>query len=551
MRSCESCHSLEDTHDWLPYKTRHTDVLSCETCHIPNIYFSALEQVDWTAVTLDESPLVSYRGAESCSDIQLAGEDTSAGTLQLIANPGNPSAQATTLITGYQPILLPITQADGASKLAPFNLVTSWYWIYGEPAQPVPQAALQSAWLEDSAYVPEVLALFDANGDGFLANGELIIDQPEKEALIASRLAAQGLDNPRISAEIQPYSINHNVTHGEWAIQDCQTCHSEASRLAAPLQLAAYLPGDTLPEFVQDTKVIVNGEMQTQEDGSLVYYPDVAASDLYIFGNNRVAWVDLLGSLAFVGVLLGITVHGGMRFAASLRMPHGTPRTKKVYMYTVYERLWHWLQTITILLLLFTGLIIHRPDTFGIFNFRYVVQVHNILAVLLLINAGLSLFYHLASGEIKQYIPRIPGFFDQAIEQAVFYTRGIFQGQHHPFEKTPEKKLNPLQQITYFGILNVLLPLQIITGILMWGAQQFPEQINRLGGLPFLAPFHSLIAWLFAAFIVAHVYLTTTGPEPMAGIKAMMMGWDEVEIPYEVNEETEDDNNHRDQTQDA
>ena len=53
-----------------------------------------------------------------------------------------------------------------------------------------------------------------------------------------------------------------------------------------------------------------------------------------------------------------------------------------------------------------------------------------------------------------------------------------------------------------------------------------------LGGLPFLAPFHTLIAWLFASFIVMHVYLTTTGHTPLAGIKAMMMGWDEVEVHH-------------------
>ena len=49
-------------------------------------------------------------------------------------------------------------------------------------------------------------------------------------------------------------------------------------------------------------------------------------------------------------------------------------------------------------------------------------------------------------------------------------------------------------------------------------------------GLPFLAPFHTLIAWTFASFIVGHVYLTTTGYTPLAGIKSMMMGWDEVEV---------------------
>ena len=64
----------------------------------------------------------------------------------------------------------------------------------------------------------------------------------------------------------------------------------------------------------------------------------------------------------------------------------------------------------------------------------------------------------------------------------------------------------------------------------MWGAQRWPNISAQLGGLPFLAPFHTIIAWLFSTFIVMHVYLTTTGSTPMANIKAMMMGWDEVEV---------------------
>jgi thiosulfate reductase cytochrome b subunit len=208
-------------------------------------------------------------------------------------------------------------------------------------------------------------------------------------------------------------------------------------------------------------------------------------------------------------------------------------------MYTAYERFWHWLQTFVIVLLLFTGLIIHRPDMFGIFSFRYVVLIHNILAVLLVINAVLSLFYHLVSGEIRQYIPRPYGFFNDAIVQTKYYLRGIFKGDVHPFEKVPQKKLNPLQQITYFGILNVLLPLQIITGALMWGVQQWPQIAGWFGGLPYLAPFHSLVAWTFAAFIVGHVYLTTTGQRPLTSIKAMMDGWEDVEVHETRSSEAE------------
>ena len=121
--------------------------------------------------------------------------------------------------------------------------------------------------------------------------------------------------------------------------------------------------------------------------------------------------------------------------------------------------------------------------------------------------------------------------FDLAITQAMYYLRGIFKGEDHPYEKTPEKKLNPLQQVTYFGLLNILLPLIGLTGILMWGAQRWPAMTDRIGGLIYLAPIHTMIAWLFASFVVLHVYLTTTGYKPLTGIQAMMMGWEQIEVP--------------------
>jgi thiosulfate reductase cytochrome b subunit len=507
MRRCESCHTTESGHDWLPYQDRHFESLSCETCHVPKLYSNALAQLDYTVINKDSTPAKDCRG--------------------IIGDPNSLSS----LITGFEPVLLPRQDVDGNTKLAPYNLVSSWYWIYGDPPRPVRLQDLEAAYLDGGSYHSEILAAFDADGDGELNSSELQIDNSGKEALIIDRLEGLGVENPRIVGDIQPYSINHDVAHGEWVTKDCQECHSAESRIYQPFKLASYLPGGKMPQFVEGSNVLNNGEVTLDaESGELFYIPLSEDKNFYILGSDRVSWVDLIGSLIFLGVVIAITGHAGLRFLTTLRHKPAEPELEKIYMYSVYERLWHWLQTFVILLLLFTGLIIHRPDTFGIFSFRYMVLVHNILAVILVINAALSLFYHLASGEIKQYIPRPHGFFDQAIEQAVYYLKGIFRDQKHPFEKTLEKKLNPLQQITYFGILNVLLPLIGISGILMWGTQRLPEITARLGGLAYLAPFHTLIAWLFASFIVAHVYLTTTGPTPLASIKAMMVGWDDIEV---------------------
>ena len=79
------------------------------------------------------------------------------------------------------------------------------------------------------------------------------------------------------------------------------------------------------------------------------------------------------------------------------------------------------------------------------------------------------------------------------------------------WKKPRRNKLNPLQQVTYLGILNVLLPAQIITGVLIWGLQEWPMIAAQLGGFQILAMVHTMAAWLFAAFIVSHVYLTSHG----------------------------------------
>lgn len=512
LRRCESCHDAANSHSWLPYVERHTAAVACESCHIPTMYAPARESIDWTVLTPDGYAATTCRG---------------------VANPGE--TFGTALISGFDPVLLPRENADGTTQLAPFNLISSWYWVYGDPRRPVPLRNLEAAWFAgDGVYHPAILDAFDANGDGELDTAELVIDSDAKEALITAQLEATGIADPRIEGEVQPYSINHTVTAGDWATRECSDCHSETSRITQPISLGGKTPGGVTPTLLSTGGTQFTGKLEST-GGALFYRPtsgleNDSDSGLYILGHDSVYWVDWFGILALLGTVLAVFVHAGLRVVAARRNPPASHNVEEVYMYTVYERFWHWLQTLVIFGLLFTGLIIHRPDKFGIFSFSYVVQVHNILAFILVANAALSAFYHLASGEIQQFIPRPRGFFDQIFVQAKYYIQGIFRNDPHPFEKTPERKLNPLQQVTYFGLLNVLLPLQVLTGILMWGVQRWPNVADFFGGLGGLAPFHTLISWLLAAFIVAHVYLTTTGHTATAGIKSMVIGWDEVEV---------------------
>ena len=514
MRRCENCHDYNKGHaDWLPYVETHIDAVACETCHIPQMYAPAIQTYDWTVITTDGKAVESCRGVE-----------------------GTPN-EVTSLVTGYEPVLLNRTNSDGQKLLAPYNLITSFYWVYDDAngnSRPVRLVDLEAAYLADGKYAADIVTAFDGNNDGALSNSELVISNSAQEEAVKSRLLALGLANPRIEGMVQPYSINHNVTRGEDAVNDCKACHNEESRVSQPIKLADNAP--VMPVFDADNNVNGSGEIVTGEDGAIYYQPMPANDEMYVFGSSRVSWIDWLGAILFAGSLLGVIGHGTLRFLSSKKQPKGHARTERIYMYESYRRFWHWLQTASIVILLFTGLIIHRPDIFGAFSFRGVVTVHNVVAVILVINAVLSLFYHITTDRIREFIPHPYGFFDDAIVQAKYYIGGIFKGEGHPFEKVPNSRMNPIQKMTYFMILNVLLPLQIITGALMWGVQKFPQIANMLGGLPFLAPFHSLVAWAFGTFILVHVYMTTTGATPLEAMRGMVTGYEEVEV-HEKKEE--------------
>lgn len=199
---------------------------------------------------------------------------------------------------------------------------------------------------------------------------------------------------------------------------------------------------------------------------------------------------------------------------------------KRVELYSLYERIWHWLQAVAIIVLTITGMEVHAPDRLRVFGFVGASRLHEAAALFTIANGFLALFTHLATGSIRQYLPAPRDIFTQGAQQARYYLVGIFRGDPHPFARGPDKKLNVLQQLTYLMILNLLLPTQIVSGALLWEAARFPRIIERLGGLHVIATVHVGAAWLFIAFIVMHVYLTTTGTSPFAHLRAMITGYD-------------------------
>ncbi|MDH2916942.1 MAG: cytochrome b/b6 domain-containing protein [Gallionella sp.] len=198
--------------------------------------------------------------------------------------------------------------------------------------------------------------------------------------------------------------------------------------------------------------------------------------------------------------------------------------SEKIYVFKRFERFWHWSQALLIICMLITGFEVHGSYT--LFGFEHAVSYHTVFAWSLVTLWVFAIFWHLTTGEWKQYIPTT----DKVVAMIHFYSVGIFRGEPHPYRPTKLKKHNPLQRIAYLGVLLLIGPLLWLTGWFylfygdwaVWG-------VNGFLSLEWVAFFHTVGAFMMLTFLIAHLYLTTTGHTPTAHIKAMVTGWEEVD----------------------
>ena len=193
----------------------------------------------------------------------------------------------------------------------------------------------------------------------------------------------------------------------------------------------------------------------------------------------------------------------------------------RIVLYSVFNRLWHWSQALLIILLALTGFEVR--GSWHLFGYLRAVNLHIGLAVALLVLILFAVFWHVTTGEWRQYIPtRV-----FLREMVAFYLTGIFRGAPHPVRKERTAKLNPLQRLAYLGFKVLIIPVQVSTGALYF----FYPNLNGAGWPPaslrLIAGLHVLGAFGLLAFLVGHVYLTTTGQTPLANLKAMLKGYED------------------------
>lgn len=200
---------------------------------------------------------------------------------------------------------------------------------------------------------------------------------------------------------------------------------------------------------------------------------------------------------------------------------------RKVLIYTRFNRLWHWSQMASILILLFTGARI--MGVHGILPFGLAVTIHSLVALALLLLWAFATFWLFTTGAWRQFMPSTTGLW----QVARFYAFGVFQGEAHPYRKILRRRHNPLQALAYLALKILLFPAIWISGLAYLG-YTFWDHLDPSGqGIWLVANIHILAAFAIAAFVVVHVYLLTIGHGFREHVKPMVTGFETIDLTPE------------------
>ncbi len=268
------------------------------------------------------------------------------------------------------------------------------------------------------------------------------------------------------------------------------------------------------------------------------------------------------------------------------------PEPVRVYRHRLPVRIWHWVNAITLLVLLMSGLMIFNahprlywgqyganpdyawlavgstpktgfvrigdtriettgvlgrwtdaagqqqtwafpgwatiPTTYSLADGR---RWHLLFAWVLAVSLTLYMLWSLVGGHLKR---------DLHVRRAEWSPRHIWQDvKDHARLRFPRgeaaARYGILQKLSYIGVIFVLLPLMIATGLTMSPGMNAsaPWLLDLFGGRQSARSIHFLAAWSLVAFFVVHILMVLLAG-PVNEIRSMVTGW--FRLPPEKDE---------------
>jgi len=205
---------------------------------------------------------------------------------------------------------------------------------------------------------------------------------------------------------------------------------------------------------------------------------------------------------------------------------------KKVYVHPLPVRIWHWTNALGFITMILSGVQLRYIGLINVISFKNAVLLHNAVGMVLIANFFLWLSFYLFTDKIRVYHPELSPVkhFTKSLRQLRFYGYGIFKGEPNPHHViSVYEKFNAMQSMAYQVIMMIVVPVQFVTGVLLWDVTRFGSTIDLIGGIRVVDTVHVLAFIFFTAFICIHPYLASLGHTRIAHFKAMITGYEEIE----------------------
>jgi thiosulfate reductase cytochrome b subunit len=201
---------------------------------------------------------------------------------------------------------------------------------------------------------------------------------------------------------------------------------------------------------------------------------------------------------------------------------------KGIYLYPVIIRIWHLLNAIFIISLIISGVSMQYSDPAQPFlRFDIAVTMHNISGITLTMNYLLFIIGNTISGNAKQYTIKLKGLIGRLNKQFRYYTIEIFKGKEAPFPVTKKSKFNPIQQVTYFLMMFIFMPILFISGLSLLYSGSVIRQLLGVKAFFYTDILHMIIGFFLSIFLIIHLYFCTIGSKPLRNFKSIITGYHE------------------------
>ena len=202
-------------------------------------------------------------------------------------------------------------------------------------------------------------------------------------------------------------------------------------------------------------------------------------------------------------------------------------------------RIWHWVNVLIILFLLVTGFQFRVPGIAALSPHDISSSFHRWAGIAMIASWVFWFVWGLGSGHLRQQYAFLKADATGLLRQTNYYLYAIFRGEENPFRASPAAKYNPLQKLAYGSIMGLFSPLMLITGLLFMN-MGFLATSGALSwkAVKAIDALHVTGFYIFACFLVIHIYMATLGPTPFTHIKDMIVCYEEESDGPEVDGKT-------------